>query len=140
MRFSQKGAKSNRKRLIRSRYFKYLIENKEYFIKEKAYATHHDAWIDSQMVKKQTYNNAIKRGNECKEIDVKEEIMTTSLNHLSMICEQEHEIREDDAYNLIARTKKVIEKIKEDSQMSAKAEYMMFKKILNKHIKQIKGE
>lgn len=138
MRFSQKGAKSNRKRLVRTRYFKYILEDKEYFFKEKTYLTHHDGWIETETIKKQTYINNLRKGKECIEVIVKEEIMSASLNCLGAIYSEKYGVSESYARESILKAKAIIEKIKEDSTMGISTEYELFKRIINCHMDSIK--
>lgn len=138
MKWSRKGAKDNRLRLVWSKYYKYLLDDKEYFFKEKAYTTHNDGFIDIEPIKNQTYRNAIKRGNNCKEIVVEENIMAAPLDALTLILVEKYQVSESNVKESIIKTKEIIEKIKEDSTMSAAVEYKMFRKVLGYHIEQIK--
>lgn len=134
MKFSRRGAKDNRKRLVWSKYFKYILEGKGYYIKQKAYATYCDGWIDTEMITKETYEKAVKRGNECKEIIVEKDILGVSEWCLAMIFSERYSMNEGDIRKLVYRSKEDIKKIKKHSTTSADTEYRMFKRVLERHI------
>ena len=140
MRFSQKGSRDNRIKLVWSKYFNYRLEGKDYYLKQKAYMAHHDGWTEHETIKKQTYINATKRGNECIEVIVEKDIMAASLNALGLIFSEEYGICDVDAREAILKSKAAIERIREDSKTSAATEYRIFKKILDCHIKLTKQD
>lgn len=133
MRFSRKGAKDNRARLVWSKYFNYKLENKDYYFKQKAYATHCDGWTEHETIKEQTYKNAIKRGNECKEIIVEEDILAASLSALALIFDQEYAIGETEIKGSILKAKEIVEGIKRHSEISKETQYRIFRRVLDIH-------
>lgn len=140
LRVTRKGAKDSRIKLVWSKYYKYLLDDEEYFIKEKAYATYCDAWIDIEKITRQTYKRAIKRRNECIEIDIRKDIEKTPIHSLALIFKEKYHIGEDKAIDLIIKTRKRIEKLKEDSQISKEVEYVLFIKMIEACIDFTKGE
>ena len=140
MRWSRKGAKDNSIRLVWSKYFKYTVENQEYFFKEKAYSTYNDAWIKSETIKEQTYKNAIKRGNECIEIDVEEDVLVSSKEHLTIIFAERYKLPKNQIRKCIYKANIAIEQIRKHSTMNAAIEYKIFKGILECYIDLSKKE
>lgn len=134
MRFSQRGSRDNRIKLVWSKYFNYKLEGKDYYFKQKAYTTHHDGWTEHETITERTYKNAIKRGDQCTEVIVEKDIMAASLDALALIFSEEYGICEDDARGSILKSKAAIEKIREDSKTSAAVEYKIFKKVLELHL------
>lgn len=134
MKFSKRGAKDNRTKLVWSKYFNYKLENKDYYFKQKAYATHCDGWTEHEAITKQTYTNAIKRGNQCTEIIVEKDIMAASLNALALIFSKKYGVCEDEARESILKARAAIQKIREGSIISANTEYRIFKKVLKLHM------
>ena len=134
MRFSQRGSRDNRIKLVWSKYFNYKLEGKNYYLKQKAYMAHHDGWTEHEIITGQTYKNAIKRGSECIEVIVEKDIMSASLNALGLIFSKQYEVSEEDARGAILKSKAAIKKIREDSKTSAAVEYKIFKRVLDCHI------
>lgn len=131
---TRKGAKDNRIKLVWSKYYKYLIDDKEYYIKEKAYATYCDGWIDSEKITKQTYRRAIKRKNECIEIDIRKDNKEISTSAIVLIFKEKYEIEEKIIIDLMIRAKKRIERIKKDSKISKEVENKLLIKMLEDFI------
>jgi len=140
MKWSKKGAKDNRTKLIWSKYFKYVVEKKEYYFKQKAYTTYCDGWIASETIKEQTYKNAIKRGNECIEILVEEDMSVASIEYLIIIFSEIYNISKNQAEKSIYKANAAIKQIKKHSEVSAATEYRIFKRILDYHISSIQKE
>lgn len=134
MKWSRKGAKDNTTKLAWSKYFKYVVEGKEYFFKQKAYTTYSDGWINSEIIKEQTYKKAIKRGNECIEILVEEDMSLAVAEYLIIIFSDIYNISKNQTEKAILKANKTIEKIKQDSEVSAATEYKIFKKVLDDYV------
>lgn len=135
MKLSRKGAKDNRTKLVWSKYFNYIVQDKEYYFKQKAYATYCDGWINSETIKKQTYKNALKRGNDCLEVLLKENIIGVPGEFLESIFSRHYGISKSQANNYIDIAARAIIQIKRYSTMGITAEYRIFIRILEYHVK-----
>lgn len=140
MKWSRKGAKDNTTKLVWSKYFKYVVEGKRYFFKQKAYTTYSDGWINSEIIKEQTYKNAIKRGNECIEILVEEDMSLAVAEYLIIIFSDIYNISKNQVEEFVLKANETIKKIKQDSEVSAATEYKIFKKVLDYHASLIQEE
>ena len=138
MRISRKGAKDNRTRLVWSKYFKYTAGEKEYYFKQKAYATYSDGLIDWETIKKQTYKNAIKRGNECIEVSLEENLLKVPVEFIVSMFSQEYGMPEGQIKRFITMATRAIRQIKRHSTMGSVAEYRIFKRMLEYQINLIK--
>lgn len=138
MKWSSKGAKDNTIRLAWSKYYKYVVENEEYYFKQKAYTTYCDGWITSERIKKQTYKNAIKRGNGCIEISLEKQLSEASVEYLTLIYSEKYSLSKDQMKKIILKATETIENIKKSSTMGTTAEYKIFIRIVENNSNKIK--
>lgn len=55
-------------KLVKTVYFKVITKDKEYFLKEKSYASRCDGEIITEEIIEKTYHNAVAEGKDTKEI------------------------------------------------------------------------
>lgn len=141
LRWSKKGAKDNTKTLAWSKYIKYILEGEEYYIKQKAYITYCDGWIDETFIVKSTYENAVKRGkHECEEIVIEKDILAVSMESLILIYGEKYKVKTGDAVKPVYKAKETIELIRKYFDVNLSTEYRIFNKVFNYHIKTLEKE
>lgn len=140
MKWTKKGSKDNTSRVAWSKYLKFIVENEEYYFKQKAYATYCDGWIETQEIKKETYKSAVKRNKDCKEVILEKEISEASTDCITLIFSQKYQVSEDKVRNSIIKASAAVKQIKEHSAISEDTEYKLFKRILELHLDSIKNE
>ena len=135
IKFSRAGAKDNRARLRWVKYFKYIIEGQEYYTKQKAYLTYCDGWIDEELIVKETYERAIKRGkHECKSIIVEDNILKISARALSLIYSEKYQISFSEAHKSVYRAREALLMVIKHCDISSSTEYRIFNKVFNYHL------
>lgn len=135
IKFSRAGAKDNRARLRWVKYFKYIIEGQEYYIKEKAYTTYCDGWINEELIVKETYERAVKRGkHKCKEIIIEENILAVSMRSLALIYSEIYKANITDANKSVYKAKEALLLVIKHCDISSSTEYRIFNKVFNYHL------
>lgn len=135
IKFSRAGAKDNRAKLRWVKYFKYILENQEYCIKEKAYTTYCDGWIDEELIVKETYDRAVKRGkHECRSIIVEDNILKISSRALSLIYSEKYRISYSEVYKSVYKAREALLLVIKHCDISSSTEYRIFNKVFNYHL------
>lgn len=133
--FSKAGAKDNRARLRWVKYFKYILEGQEYYIKEKAYTTYCDGWTDEELIVKETYERAVKRGKqECKCIIVEDNILKISARALSLIYSEKYQISYSEVYKSVYKAREALLLVRKHCDINSSTEYRIFNKVFNYHL------
>ncbi len=135
IKFSRAGAKDNRARLRWVKYFKYIIEGQEYYTKQKAYLTYCDGWIDEDLIVKETYDRAVKRGKqECRSIIVEDNILEISIQALPLIYSEKYQISYTAANKSVYKAREALLLVIKHCDISSSTEYRIFNKVFNYHL------
>ncbi|WMM24081.1 hypothetical protein RBU61_14270 [Tissierella sp. MB52-C2] len=135
IKFSRAGAKDNRARLRWVKYFKYILEGEEYYTKMKAYTTHADGWIEEELIVKETYDRAVKRGKqECRSIVVEDNILKTSRQALPLIYSEKYQISYTAANKSVYKAREALLMVTKHCDISGSTGFRMFNKLFETHL------
>lgn len=140
MRFSTRGMKDGRFRLRWSKYYKYIVENETFYLKEKAYTNYCDGYKTWEMIVEKTYINAIRnRGYKANIVDVEKDIVGADIHGLVLIFGHKYGIEENTIWPIVYRSQNLIKYIRDHTNnLDRSVEYRIFKKTLDYQIKQLK--